>query len=110
MPVVANPLPIKTPDTLGTDRTAVLRLWKCVDDLVNIARAILGGRLIEWHVDEPLTTALIPIPHGLRRKPFGMLLFRSTLSTFPITNYEAWTETTICPSDASASTVSFILF
>ena len=41
---------------------------------------------------------------------FGMIVYRSDVSTYPITNYEAWTDTTVCPTGASASVISFILF
>jgi len=79
MPVIANPLPIRVPRRTGTDRTdraAITRLWDAVDDIANLVRAVLDGRLFEWHVDEFVDKNTVLIPHGLKRVPVGVLAYR----------------------------------
>lgn len=113
MPVVAlsDALPIKAPPPLGTDRSALTRLWDAVEATVGLARAFFTGRLIEIHVDEPIDDLATPILHGLRRKPFGYVPFRQDANSVPYTNYEAWTANTLAPRTAAGTmTISFILF
>lgn len=112
MGVIPNPLPIRAvPEQPGTDRSRIDRLWNAVTAIVGIVRDAVGGRLFEWHIDEQIDDAMTPILHGLKRKPIGLFLFRSSHAAFPITNYEAWTESTICPStSAGTAVISFVLF
>lgn len=111
MAVVPNPLPVKPPDDIGSDRTDLARLWKAVAAVVNLVRAFFSGRLIEWHVDEPVDDVATPILHNLRRKPIGWLPFRWEGTVWPETNYEAWTADTLAPRTAAGTVVmSFVLF
>ena len=69
MPIVANPLPFVAPDLPGTDRSKLELLWISAERCAQILRAVAGGRLIEWHEDEELTSTTVLIQHNLGRRP-----------------------------------------
>lgn len=111
MPIVPNPLPLRPPRDLGTDRTALHRLWDAASDAVGLLRALFGGKVFEWHEDEIIDVADTSIAHGLNRRPFGFLIVRRSAARAVAERYDQWTDSAIVLFTVTGSqTVSFVLF
>lgn len=111
MPIVANPLPLTSPSDIGRDRNAVGRLWEVVADCAAFIRALVSGRVFEWHEDELIDTNLAPIKHNLRRRPWGAIVVRNNSTRTLVYYYDNWNEIEIVLGSSSGSmTVSFVLF
>lgn len=111
MPIVANPLPLTSPSDIGRDRNAVGRLWEVVADCAAFIRALVSGRVFEWHEDEPIDTSMTPIKHALRRRPWGALIVRNSDNRVTLYYYDQWDEEQIVlGTGAGSTTLSFVLF
>ena len=111
MTVVSNPLPIKAPRESPRDIPDTSRVWDAVRDCVSFIRALLGGRIFEWHEDVPVDGVGAPIKHGLRRRPWGVFIVRDADGILITTPRDLWTETEIVlKSTSRSSIVAFILF
>ena len=111
MPIVPNPLPLKVPREVGRDRTVSARLWDALTDCVSVLRALLSGRIVEWHEDEPLGSTGATIFHNLKRRPFGRIIVRQSGNRVVYDDYDQWDEVAVVlRTGAGTITVSFVLF
>lgn len=69
MPIVPNPIPFTAPDLPGSDKTKLGLLWASAERCAQIIRAFAGGKLVEWHEDEEMTSTTVLIQHNLGRRP-----------------------------------------
>lgn len=68
------PIGIDSPPLPGTDRTKIGLLWTSVEKCAQVIRALIGGKLLEYHEDELVNSTGQSITHNLGRLPRGWII------------------------------------
>lgn len=105
------PIQIEAPPPLGTDKTKTGNLWLSVEKTVQVIRALLSGKLFEYHEDEYARATGQSITHNLGRIPRGYILTCQEGNRVVFSDRQRWTRDRFYLAAATGEVrVSFFLF
>lgn len=105
------PIGIDAPPLPGTDRSKIGLLWASVEKCAQVIRALVGGKLLEYHEDELIDSTGQSITHNLGRLPRGWIITYRDGNRIINGNKERNTDKTVfMQTGAGAIRASFFLF